>query len=123
MKTNKITKDLISRARRCVANAKQLLFEKAGKEEGNYQDLKYVRMAGHAAYFGVLLALDELISKKVKGRKAVKWYQEHLSAVDKKLLTSFNMAYDTLHLALAYDGNLDAVVVSAGMRQAEDIIN
>ena len=123
MKTPRVAKNPIEEAKRYVANAKQLLSDKAGKEEVRYQDRKYVRMASHAAYMGVLIALDALIAEKIKGRKAVKWYQEHLAAIDKKLLGRFNDAYDTLHLALAYDGNLDATVVSAGMKQAEDIIN
>ncbi|WP_461141388.1 DUF5618 family protein [Spirosoma pomorum] len=39
---------------------------KAHKEDGYYQDSKYVKMAGHTAYVGVLVALDELLGKKGK---------------------------------------------------------
>ena len=43
-------------AMRYIDNAKEILREKAKKEDGLYQDKKYVKMAGHTAYSGVLLA-------------------------------------------------------------------
>ena len=46
-------------AMRYIDNAKDILRHKAQKEDGYYQDKKYVKMAGHTAYLGVLLALDE----------------------------------------------------------------
>ena len=97
--------------------------EKAGKEDGYYQDTKYVKLAGHAAYAGILVALDAYLGKKIKGRKHVDWYKEQLSVLDKKLLTSFVAAYDTLHLSMSYDGNPSAKVAKAGLEDAESIIN
>jgi hypothetical protein len=112
----------VQEAKRYLDNAKEILREKANKEDGFYQDKKYVKLAGHAAYTGVLVALDALLGKKTKGRKSVEWYQNELSKVDKKALTTFNDAYDTLHLAMSYDGNRSAEVSSTGLKLAESII-
>lgn len=116
-------KKTVDEARRYVSNAKDLLREKAGKDNGVYQDRKYVRLAGHSAYLGVLLALDELFEVKKGKRKSVEWYQEQLRKTDRKLLDSFNSAYDTLHLAMGYDGNISAGVLADGLTTAESIIN
>lgn len=113
----------IKEAKRYLANARELLREKASKEDGFYQDRKYVKLAGHAAYSGVLEALDGLLGRKKKGRKSVDWYQAELAKVDKKMLTYFNSAYDTLHLAMGYDGNLDAGIATLGLSKAETIID
>jgi len=87
-----------------------LLREKAGRENGFYKDKKYVRIAGHTAWTGVLLALDEyLASKNIRketGRKGKEWYEEQLSKQNKKIITAFISAYDGLHLSMGYDGNL-----------------
>ena len=80
-------------------------------------------MAGHTAYSGVLVALDGLFGIKKKGRKSVLWYQEELGKLDKKVLNNFNIVYDTLHLSMAYDGNLSVVISNEGLKQAEQIIN
>ena len=112
----------IKEANRYLENAKEILRDKAKKEDGFYQDRKYVRMAGHTAYLGVLEALDSLFGIKKKGRKSVDWYQAALSKMDKKMLTYFNSVYDTLHLALGYDGNLDASISASGLEKADTII-
>lgn len=79
-------------------------------------------MAGNTAYSGILEALDSLFGNKRKGRKNVEWYQEELGKIDRKMLNSFNAAYDTLHLALGYDGNQIEKVAKAGLEEAEKII-
>lgn len=112
----------ILEARRHIENAKDILSEKAKKENGYYQDRKYVKMAGYTAYSGVLVALDAILGDKKKGRKSVEWYKEELAGLDKKILSSFLAAYDTLHLAMSYDGNLSSKVASAGLEDAEKII-
>ena len=113
----------IEEAHRYIDNAKQILNEKAHKEDGYYQDKKYVKMAGHTAYTGVLEALDGLFGIKKKGRKNVDWYQEELGKVDKKILNSFNVAYDALHLSMGYDGTKSAEIANIGLKEAEKIIN
>ncbi len=113
----------IIEAHRYLENAKEILREKAQKEDGVYKDRKYVKMAGHTAYSGVLVALDGLFGIMKKGRKSVLWYQEELGKLDKKVLNNFNIVYDTLHLSMAYDGNLSVVISNEGLKQAEQIIN
>jgi hypothetical protein len=115
--------ETIQEANRYLDNARKLLTEKANKENGYYQDKKYVKLAGHAAYSGVLLALDGLLGKKNKGRKSVEWYKSELAKVDKKMTSLFDAIYDTLHLSLAYDGNPSAKVAQAGLEDAEKIIS
>jgi hypothetical protein len=113
----------LTEARRYITNAKDLLRDKARKEDGLYQDAKYVKLAGHAAYTGVLLALDDVLGKKTKGRKDVDWYKTNLAKMDKKVLSRFNSAYDTLHLSMSYDGNPNAKVAAAGLEDAQIIID
>jgi hypothetical protein len=115
-------KDIIE-AKRYLSNAKEILREKGQKENGFYQDRKYVKMAGHTAYTGVLVALDGILGNKKKGRKSVDWYKEELSSRDKKILSTFLAAYDILHLSMSYDGVLSANVSKEGLDLAEQIIN
>ena len=112
----------IIEAHRYLENAKEILRDKAQKEDGLYKDEKYVKMAGNTAYSGLLVALDGLFGVKKKGRKNVDWYQEELGKVDKKVLNTFNAAYNNLHLAMGYDGNLTVEVCNAGLKQAEQIV-
>ena len=113
----------IIEAHRYLDNAKEILRDKAQKEDGYYKDKKYVKMAGNTAYSGVLEALDGLFGIKKKGRKSVDWYQEELGKVDKKILTSFNSAYNMLHLLMGYDGELNADAAIVGIKEAEKIIH
>lgn len=110
-------------ARRYIDNAREILRDKARKEDGYYQDAEYVKMAGNTAYSGILVALDYLLAPKKKGRKDVTWYKEQLASLDKKVLGAFVSAYDTLHLSLGYDGNPSAEVAQAGLKDAETIIS
>ncbi|QRR03957.1 DUF5618 family protein [Dyadobacter sandarakinus] len=113
--------DTVQEARRYLSNAKEILSEKARKEGNYYQDIKYVKLAGHAAYSGVLVALDGILGKK-HGRKSVEWYQVQLGKIDKKALTAFNSVYKILHLSMAYDGIELASVSKDGLKQAEALI-
>jgi hypothetical protein len=113
----------IAEANRYIENAKDILKTKASKEDGYYKDTKYVKMAGHTAYAGVLVALDGVLGNKKKGRKSVDWYKDELAKLDKKMLQAFVSAYDTLHLAMSYDGNPNVMASNAGIKDAESIIN
>jgi hypothetical protein len=118
-----VKKNSILEARRYLDNARAILREKALKEDEYYQDEKYVKLAGHAAYAGVLIALDSLLGDKKKGRKEVSWYKEQLAAMDKKVLKHFISAYDLLHLSMSYDGNPETAVAQLGLKRAEEIIS
>lgn len=115
--------EAITEAKRYLNNAKEILHEKGAKEDGFYQDSKYVKMAGHTAYSGVLFALDHYFGKKTKGRKDVDWYKSNLAQHDKKILHTFVSVYEQLHLVMAYDGVGDAEVVKLGFQRAEVIID
>lgn len=108
-------------AKRYVENARAILTTKAEKEGGFYQDRKYVRIAGNTAYNGILVALDAIVPQPAKGRKSVEHYQRNIK--DGKLITLFNAAYDTLHLAMGYDGNLSVKVAQEGISLSEKIIS
>ena len=113
----------ITDARRYIANARKLLRESAQKEDDLYKDTKYVKMAGHTAYIGVLEAFDTLFAHKSKARKSVDWYKLQLVKTDKKLLDNFNAVYASLHLAMSYDGNPSVAVAQDGLARAETIID
>ena len=115
--------EAITEAKRYLNNAKEILSEKGAKEDGFYQDPKYVKMAGHTAYSGVLFALDHYFGKKTKGRKDVDWYKSNLAQHDRKMLQTFVSVYEQLHLVMAYDGVGDAEVVKLGFQRAEVIID
>jgi len=116
------TKDPVLEAKRYVENARTILREKAIKEDDQYTDRKYVKLAGHAAYTGVLVALDGFFGVKTKKRKDVNWYKEQLALVDKKVLNNFVNAYELLHLYMGYDGTREAMVAQAGLKRADEII-
>lgn len=123
MKKNTITKSENSWV--YLNNARQLLKDKAGKSDEFYTRPKYVRMAGHAAYMGVLVALNELMQKEgfqKRGRKKVEDYIDFLAKRNRKILNYFNEAYEILHLVMGYDGSLYIKISKLGLEIAEKII-
>lgn len=115
--------EAVIEAKRYLNNAKEILREKGAKDEPYYRDAKYIKMAGHTAYSGVLFALDHYFGKKMKGRKDVDWYKTNLSKEDRKILDSFETVYQQLHLVMAYDGAGNAEMVKIGFKEAERIID
>ena len=116
--------EAISEARRHIDNAKDFLSNNAKKQDGLYQDKKYVKIAGHTAYTGVLLVLNELLGEKNrKTPKSVEWYQYELSRVDKNLLSNFTTAYQILHIDMGYQGSKSAELASLGLQKAEKIVD
>ena len=118
--------DPVAEARRYVQNAKELLEEKArlDVETQAYQDRKYIRMAGNTLWNGVLLILDATFQlENKKGRLSIYDYRNVVGQRDKKLFDMVNRGYDTMHLAMGYDGNLEKAISSAGIRIANDIID
>ena len=115
------------KAMRYMDNAKECL-TKAKKENGFYQDKKYVRMACGTAYSGLLVALDGFFILKgfhkptAKERKSIEYYQSNITKIDKKMLNTLNSAYKILHLWGYYDGAENATVVKSGFDEAYKII-
>ncbi|CAG5071847.1 hypothetical protein DYBT9623_03829 [Dyadobacter sp. CECT 9623] len=115
--------EAVSEARRHIDNAKDFLSNNAKKEDGLYHDKKYVKIAGHTAYTGILLVLNELLGEKNrKTPKSVEWYQYELSRIDKSLLANFTTAYQILHIDMGYQGTKSAKLASVGLQEAEKII-
>ena len=117
----------IQEAERYIQNARQMLSEKAGKDGDFYTDRKYVKLAGHSAWCGVLLAIDAALGVKTGLRKSqrpdIKDYQDAVSKVDRKMSRHLMSSYDTLHKSLGYDGNLNYKVVQIGLNEAQEIID
>lgn len=115
-------KNPVLEAKRYLDNARTILKEKAMKENDRYSDRKYVKLAGHAAYTGVLVALDGFFGITTKKRKDLNWYKEQLASIDKKVLGNFVDAYELLHLYMGYDGTQNAIVAQQGLKRADEII-
>ena len=117
----------VEEARRYVQNAKDLLNEKGklNTEFQYYEDRKYVRMAGNTLWNGVLLILDAVFHVKKNKRSRPKFtdYEKAIANRDLKLLELVNDGYDTLHLAMGYDGNRLKANCQEGIRLANLIID
>ena len=119
-------KNPIKEAERYLANARQILSEKAEKDGNYYNDSKYVRMAGNTMWNGVLIALDAALN--VKGdlksgqRPDIKDYQNAVAKKDRKMPRYLLDAYVNIHQSLGYDGVTNYKVVQAGMEQAKEMI-
>ncbi len=112
-------------AMRYVDNARETL-KLAGKEDKFYVDEKYVKTACGTAYSGLLKGLDFLFDikgvPKRKGRKSIEYYKETLGKIDRKLLRELNAAYELLHLAGYYEGQLKIGAINEGFDSAITII-
>ena len=117
------TNEYILEARRYIDNAKEILRDKAKKEDGYYTNSKYVKMAGHTAYTGVLVALDGKFGRKGRRRKDIDWYRQETKKWNVKLLPILNSTYEILHLFLGYDGTKDSRIAKIGIENAERIIS
>ena len=117
----------IREAERYLQNARQMLSEKAGKEGEYYSDRKYVKLAGHAAWCGILVALDGVLGIETRSKKNqrpdFKYYQEAVSKIDNKMNRPLLNSYETLHKTLGYDGNLRFKIVQDGLEEAQFIID
>jgi hypothetical protein len=113
-------------AERYMANARALLSEKAGKHGDYYTDSKYVRMAGHTAWCGVLVALDAVFDVRSNLKKELRPdFQDYHAAVakrDKKMHAMLLAAYDGLHKTMGYDGSLKFPAVQAYLSLGQDVI-
>jgi hypothetical protein len=77
----------ISEAKRYLANAKELLKEKAIKDGDYYTDSKYVSMAGDTAWKGVLIALEAVFGIKeiaktniTEAKKIIDWCEQNIKS-------------------------------------------
>ncbi len=124
MTTN--TEVVYNEALRYFDNAKQILKDKAGKKDGEYADIKYVKMAAGTAYSGVLLAIDEYLSQKEGLKftkpKSIEEYRTRIAKQNKKLLSLLNEAYGDLHISLYYHGIPSVRIMTNGLKTANEIL-
>jgi len=113
-------------AMRYIENAREVL-KKANKMDGEYQDIKYVRMGAGTAYSGVLLALDEYLKRKEgKGYDkptSIEDYQNRLRKQNRKMIKWLHLVYINLHLAGYYHGTTSYEAIKTGLENAQKIIN
>ncbi len=126
--------DVYTEALRYIDNAKEVLSSKAGKDGDYYSDRKYVKMASHTAYCGLLYALDGMFEykgiEKPKNRSrkrdavTVKFYQEQLGKINRTVLDKFNeTVYPNLHELGGYEGVLDVNTIQRGISTAVELID
>lgn len=122
---SKEKKNPIEEARRYVANAAENIAKaEYDPETKSYLDNKYVRTAGDILWKGCLIALDAVLHVRTgKGRPSVEKYKLAASKRDRKLLQFLNIAYNTMHLSMGYDGNRQRKVCDAGFEAANEIID
>jgi len=117
----------IREAERYLQNARQILSEKAEKDGDYYKDRKYVKMAGNAAWNGVLLALDAVLPVRANMKKGqrldFKDYQEAIAKKDNKMTYPLLVAYEMLHKSLGYDGVGDYKIVQLSLDKAKIILD
>jgi hypothetical protein len=116
----------IEEAQRYVDNAKDTLKNNGELDTATrlYGDRKYVRSAGHFLWNAVLIVLDAVFQVKTPRRRHpdIKVYKDAVASRDRKLLALVNNGYDTMHIAMSYDGNQSKAICDEGIRLANEII-
>ena len=116
----------IEEAQRYVDNAKDTLKDNGELDTATrlYGDRKYVRSAGHFLWNAVIIVLDAVFQVKTPRRRHpdIKDYKDAVASRDRKLLALVNNGYDTMHIAMSYDGNQSKAVCDEGFRLANEII-
>jgi len=114
-------------AERYLENARKILTEKAGKKDGLYADIKYVKMAAGTAYSAALLILDEYLLQKegihFTKPKSIEDYTNRLRKFDKKLLALLADVYDELHIAGYYHGTRSVNTIQTGLDNVRQMLN
>jgi ABC-type branched-subunit amino acid transport system ATPase component len=126
-KSSEITLPPSEEAARYLENARQILSEKARKDEGEYKDIKYVKMASGTAYSAALLILDEYLKQKeglnYTKPKTIEDYTSRVRKYDKKLLALLLDAYDELHINGYYIGTRSVNTIQRGLEHVTRMLN
>ena len=114
-------------AQRYLDNAKEILREKAGKKDGLYADVKYVKMASGTAYSAALLILDEFLKQKEGDKfvkpKSIEDYTNRVRKYDKKLLRLLVNVYDELHIIGYYHGTKSVDTIQKGLTNVTQMLS
>ncbi|WP_221394541.1 DUF5618 family protein [Dyadobacter sp. NIV53] len=116
----------VEEAERYLQNAREILREKAGKKDGLYADVKYVKMAAGTAYSAALLILDEYLKQKEGDKftkpKSIEDYTSRVRKYDKKLLRLLVNVYDELHIIGYYHGTKSIDTIQAGLNNVTQML-
>jgi hypothetical protein len=116
----------IKRAERYMARAHALLSEKAGRDGRLYSNRKYVKLAGNAAWKGVLVALDAVLDVKSDLKNdQLPYFKDYLAAAtkkDEKIYALLLTAHDGLNYAMSGDGNLSYILSQTALSMGKDVI-
>jgi hypothetical protein len=122
---------LYAEATRYMQNAENVL-QNSDKDNNNYLDAKYVRMACGTAYLAVLMAVDMWLAMRgvpmpakrdqKKKHRDINMYRMEVGKRDRGVLTALNTTYNILHLAGYYDGEQNVTVIRGGFTVAYSII-
>ena len=117
-------KNPIEEAKRYLANAKEILRDKAKKDGEYYEDSKYTRMAGNCMWNGCLIALKPALGLTVKRgqRLDIDDFKAAAAKRNKKLLHDVVEGYNIMHLSMGYDGTTAVSVISGGVKVMGNII-
>ena len=118
-------KNPIAEAKRYLANAKEILRDKAIKDGDYYTDSKYTRMAGNCMWNGCLLALQYSLNIKVsRGQRLdINDFKASATKRNKKLLNDVIEGYNIMHLYMGYDGTKAVGVITNGIKVMQSIIS
>lgn len=114
------------KANRYIEKAQLILRKKAGKKDGEYAHIKYVKTAGEMAYIGVLLAVDEYLMR-MEGNKftkpeSIEDYRICVAKHNENLLSLLNQAYAYLYIVSYFHGVLSVRIMKNGIEVALKII-
>ena len=115
-------------ANRYMDNAKDALKKAEILDDGFYKDRKYVETACGVAYLGVLHALNAWLEVNgvpepdKKKEKTIYFYKSNIEGKDEALLKNLKSAYNVLHLAGYYRGEMGVKVIEGGFDAAHRII-
>lgn len=116
----------VEEAERYLQNAREILREKAGKKDGLYADVKYVKMVAGTAYSAALLILDEYLKQKEGDKftkpKSIEDYTSRVRKYDKKLLRLLVNVYDELHIIGYYHGTKSIDTIQAGLNNVTQML-
>lgn len=122
-KSQSTRKETIGKARQYLDNARLILRGKAGFDDGYYLNKKYVKVAGKKAYAGMLRALDQYLGNSMPSPKDVEWYEEHLTVLDRKMLSAFDTAYRILDEMMGRKGISNAELAEIGISNAQQVVD
>lgn len=125
METKIVAQKTFEEAVRYMNNATKEL-KLADRNGKIYQDVKHMRVAFGTAYLAALKAVYGIFLlrgiPKPKRKGPIEYYQIGLAQIDKKILTSLNIAYRILHIDGYYDGFNDIVTIKRGFEEANNLI-